>query len=209
MSSSWWDRHIVPRLITCACGQPVIAAIRAQVVPQACGDVLEIGCGGGLNLPFYDRAQVHSLTGIDPSRELLERTRASAERTGLPIDMREAGGEALPFDAASFDSVVITYTLCSVANPRAVLAEIARVLRPGGHVLFAEHGAAPDANVARWQRRIEPFWKPLAGGCHLTRPIGDSWRAAGFTVESTARYAPKTPRPMGWMEWGVARLASG
>lgn len=205
MSGGWWDRHVVPRLITCACAQPVIADIRAQVVPRATGDVLEIGCGGGLNLPFYDHAQVRSLTGIDPSPELLDRTRASAARSGIAIDVRQSGGETLPADDAAFDTVVMTYTLCSVADPQAVLAEIRRVLRPGGHVLFAEHGAAPDPGVARWQRRIEPVWKHIAGGCHLTRPIGDAYRAAGFTVDSQSRYAPKTPRPMGWMEWGTAR----
>ncbi len=208
MSANWWDRHVVPRLITCACAQPVIADIRAQIVPLASGDVLEIGCGGGLNLPFYDRARLRNLSGIDPSPELLARTRAAAARTGLTIDAREACGEALPFDATSFDSVVITYTLCSVANPRAVLAEIQRVLRSDGQVFFAEHGAAPDESVARWQRRIEPVWKRIAGGCHMTRVIGDSWRASGFTVESNTGYAPRTPRPMGWMEWGVARMNS-
>ena len=206
MSGGWWDRHVVPRLITCACGQPVIAEIRQAVVPQAAGDVLEIGCGGGLNLPFYDWSRITRLTGIDPSPELLARTKASAARIGTNPELLLGGGEAIPAGDATFDAVVMTYTLCSVGSPEAVLREIRRVLRPGGTVYFGEHGAAPDESVARWQRRIEPVWKHIAGGCHLTRPIGESYRRAGFMVESTSHYAPKTPRPMGWMEWGRATM---
>ena len=127
---------------------------------------------------------------------------------GWSADIRDGRAEALPFADGAFDTVVTTFTLCSVQDRDAAVREIARVLTPGGRALFLEHGAAPDRSVARWQRRIEPVWKPLAGGCHLTRAITAPFERAGFAVERTGQgYAPKTPRFAGWMEWGVARPA--
>jgi SAM-dependent methyltransferase len=120
-------------------------------------------------------------------------------------DIQGGVGEAMPFESGRFDTVVPTFTLCSVADQAAVLGEIRRVLKPGGTALFLEHGGAPDAGVAKWQRRIEPLWKPIAGGCHLTRPVTDSVTAAGFRVpERHGRYMEKSPRFAGWVEWGVA-----
>jgi SAM-dependent methyltransferase len=124
------------------------------------------------------------------------------------VDIRAGVAEDLPFATGSFDTVVCTYTLCSVEDPERVLAEVRRVLAPGGRLLFLEHGRAPDQAVARWQERIEPVWKPLAGGCHLTRPVGAALRAAGFAVEPLGQaYLRQAPKIMGWMEWGVARKA--
>ena len=204
--TNWYDRYIMPRLITCACGQEAVRAKRAAIVPLASGDVLELGCGGGLNLPLYDRGAVRSLAGIDPHAGLLERARAQAQAAGWEVDFRQACGEDLPFRDARFDTVVCTYTLCSVANPDAVLAEARRVMKPDGRLLFLEHGRAPDAEVKVWQERLQPVWKRLAGGCHLARPVGASFRARGFEVEPLGQeYLPKAPRAMGWMEWGVAR----
>ena len=132
---------------------------------------------------------------------------AAAER-GIDADIRSGVGEAMPFESARFDTVVTTFTLCSVTDQAAVLAEIRRVLKPGGTALFLEHGSAPDAGVAKWQRRIEPIWKRIGGNCHLTRPIGDAYEKAGFAVDRQgAAYMPKTPRPFGWVEYGVARSA--
>ena len=148
--TSWWDRHIVPRLIKCACSQGQIMKVRSKVVPLACGDVLELGCGGGINMEFYDPARVTRLAGIDPSPKLLEMTRAAAAARGIAAEIQGGVGEAMPFADASFDTVVTTFTLCSVADQRAVLGEIRRVLKPGGTALFLEHGAAPDADVAKW-----------------------------------------------------------
>lgn len=204
--TGWYDRHVVPRLIRCGCAQPVVTELRRQVVPLARGAVLEVGCGGGLNLPFYDRGAVTSLTGVDPSPELLDMTVAAARTADIPMALHRAGGEALPFAYASFDDVVMTFTLCSVGDPAAVLGEIRRVLRPGGRLLFAEHGGAPDAGVARWQRRVEPVWKRIAGGCHLTRPVRGMLAEARFGASGKAGYAPKTPRILGWMEWGQATV---
>lgn len=206
--ASWWERHGVPRLIKCACSQGQIMKVRSKVVPHASGDVLELGCGGGINMEFYDPARVTSFTGLDPSPELLAMSRAAAQARGMTADIQGGVGEAMPFADARFDTVVTTFTLCSVADQAAVLAEIRRVLKPGGTALFLEHGAAPDAGVAKWQRRIEPVWKRIGGNCHLTRPISEAYEAAGFAVDrQAAAYIPKTPRPFGWYEYGAARAA--
>lgn len=202
----WYDAHIMPRLVTCACSQGQVMKRRSEIVPRARGDVLELGCGGGLNQQFYDVASVCRFSGIDPHEGLLDNARDAARAKGWQVDLRAASGEDLPFPSSSFDAVVCTYTLCSVSDPARVLSEVRRVLKPGGELLFLEHGRAPDSRIAKWQMRIEPVWKRMAGGCHLTRPIGAALRGAGFDVEPLGQgYLPKTPRFAGWMEWGIAR----
>lgn len=201
--ANWYDEHVVPRIIRCACGAPAIAALRENLVPRARGSVFELGCGGGLNQSLYDADRVTAFAGIDPSAKGLDYARAEAARRGWTADIREGVGEAIPFEGNSFDTVVCTYTLCSVTDASRTLSELLRILKPGGKLLFLEHGAANDLGVAKWQRRIEPVWKRLAGGCHLTRPVTESVRAAGFAVEPLgARFLPRTPRFAGWMEWG-------
>jgi SAM-dependent methyltransferase len=201
-----WEKYVVPRLIKCACGQPQFMKRRAQLVPKAQGDVLELGCGGGINLEFYDSGRVVSLAGIDPSPKLLDYCEQAAQRLGLPMRAQAGVGEALPFADASFDSIVVTFTLCSVQDNAQVVREMRRVLRPGGTILFLEHGGAPDPSVQRWQRRIEPVWKHIGGGCHLTRPISTLFTEHGFATHDLVReYMPKTPRPFGWVEYGEAR----
>jgi ubiquinone/menaquinone biosynthesis C-methylase UbiE len=204
--ASWWDRVMVPKLIGCACAQPQIMKARSRIVPDASGDVLELGCGGGINMAFYDPAKIKSFAGVDPSPALLERSREAAQVIGLEADIRGGVGEALPFAEASFDTVLITFTLCSVESQAQVLSEMRRVLRPGGKALFLEHGGAPDASVQKWQRRIEPIWKRIGGGCHLTRPISGAYEQAGFKMARVEKgYMPKSPRPFSWIEWGEAR----
>lgn len=204
----WYDEHVVPRMIKCACSSPAIMELREKVVPMAEGDVFELGCGGGINQRYYDTARVRSFAGIDPTHKLLGYARDAAARKGWQADIREGKGEDIPFADASFDTVVCTYTLCSVEDPARVLSEMRRVLRPGGKFLFLEHGRAPDKAVSKWQGRIEPVWKRLAGGCHLTRPVGSSVIDGGFLLEDhDCTYAHKTPKWAGWMEWGVALKA--
>ncbi len=206
--TSFWDRHVMPRLIGCACASKPIMKQREKVVPKAFGKVLELGVGGGLNLRYYDPARVESVVGVDPSLELRDRALAAPRSQGLAVEIREGVAEALPFAPGGFDCVVCTFTLCSVQSPTAALAEARRVLRPGGLLLFAEHGLAPDEGVVRWQRRLEPAWKAIAGGCHLTRPITAAVTAAGFRVASeNGMYLPGTPRALGWSEWGEAKAA--
>jgi ubiquinone/menaquinone biosynthesis C-methylase UbiE len=196
---------MVPRLIGYCCSQPPVMRRRAEVVPQAAGRVLELGAGGGANLALYDRARVQSVTGIDPSEGLIARAEAAKAAGDADFFHVEKGvAEALPFADASFDTVLSTFTLCSVQDQAQALAEARRVLKPGGRLLFLEHGLSPDADTRKWQRRIEPFWKPIAGGCHLTRPVTDAVVAAGFVVpERHGRYMEKSPRFAGWVEWGV------
>lgn len=207
--ASWWDRNVVPRLIGCACSQPQIMKARSRVVPQADGDVLELGCGGGINMAFYDPARIRSFSGLDPSPALLERSRQSAAERGMAADIQAGVGEAMPFKNQSFDTILVTFTLCSVDDQQQVLREMRRVLRPDGKVLFLEHGRAPDEGVARWQRRIEPVWKRIGGNCHLTRAVASAYADQGFElIETEQTYMPKTPRPFGWIEWGQARMRS-
>lgn len=204
----WYDKHLLPRLINAACGQGQIMKRRSQLVPLASGDVFELGCGGGLNQEFYQTSLVSRFAGIDPHEGLLEQARSQAQAKGWKADIRQGIGENIPFASGSFDTVVCTFTLCSVEDPAQVMSEMRRILKPGGRLLFLEHGRAPDASVAKWQDRIEPVWKKIGGGCHLTRPIGSALRGAGFEVEPLGQgYLPKSPRPLSWNEWGVARKA--
>jgi len=201
-----WEKYAVPKLIRVACSQPAVMQDRSMIVPKADGDVLELGCGGGINLQFYDRSKVNKLTGLDPSAELLDYTRQEASERGLDMEICDGIGEAMPFADASFDTVLTTFTLCSVQDGHQVLSEMRRVLKSGGKILFLEHGRAPDKGPEKWQRRIEPVWKHIAGGCHLHRPVAKLIEANGYTLtESEGHYAPKTPRWLGWMEFGEAR----
>jgi ubiquinone/menaquinone biosynthesis C-methylase UbiE len=202
---SFYERQVVPWLIGCACSAKPIAAQRAKVVPRASGRVLELGMGGGLNLPFYDPAKVGQVQGVDPSEALRRKAEAAATRAAFAVQVIDGRAETLPFEPAAFDTVVCTFTLCSVQDPAAALAEARRVLKPGGQLLFCEHGLSPDEGVARWQRRIEPVWKRIAGGCHLTRPVSASIAAAGFRLDQVqTMYLVGAPRWAGWNEWGVA-----
>ena len=204
----FWDRHVVPRIIACGCCQPEVMERRAKIVPRASGRVLELGCGGGANFRYYDPARVTTLCGIDPSPELLERARAQIPQNGIDFQIDPGVGEALPFADASFDTVVTTFTLCSVDDHAQSLAEARRVLKPEGRILFLEHGLSPDPGLQRWQHRIDPVWKRLMGNCHLSRPITSAFRDAGFTVtESASGYMDRVPRFVGWLEWGEARTA--
>ena len=203
--ASLYDRFVLPRLLGCACSSPPMMRQRAKIVPQAHGRVLELGVGLGLNLAYYRPEEVTEVTGVDPSPELRERAMSAAHDPSLAVAVADGRAEALPFPDHSFDDVVCTFTLCSVQDPARALAEARRVLKPGGRLLFCEHGLAPDPEVARWQRRIEPLWKRLAGGCHLTRPVTAAIREAGFHIaQAESMYLPSTPRFAGWNEWGVA-----
>lgn len=203
--ASLYDRYVLPKLLQCSCTAPPVMKQRAKVVPKAAGRVLELGIGMGLNLSFYDPTKVESVTGVDPALELRRAAEAAPRDPRLSVRVEDGTAEALPFDDKSFDCVVCTFTLCSVRSPAAALAEARRVLKPGGRFLYCEHGLSPDAEVAKWQRRIEPIWKRIAGGCHLTRPVTRAVGEAGFRVTaSDAMYLPRAPRFAGWSEWGEA-----
>lgn len=203
---SVYDHYILPTLIDVACGARPVTKQRAKVVPAAEGRVIEIGMGSGLNLAQYDPEKVREVIGVDPAGELLAKAKKRASNLPFPVRMEALDGESLPFEDASADSVVVTYALCTIPDPARALSEMRRVLKPGGRLLFAEHGAAPDAAVAQWQGRLERwFWPKISGGCHLTRRPDLMIPEAGFRLESLeTMYLPKTPRALGFNYWGTA-----
>ncbi|HEV2302984.1 MAG TPA: class I SAM-dependent methyltransferase, partial [Stellaceae bacterium] len=167
-----YARFVVPALIELAMRQRQLEEYRRHIVPAAKGRVLEIGVGSGLNLPLYGQG-VEIVLAIDPSRPLLQKAMRRAETARVPIDLREGSATEIPFEDASVDTVVMTWALCSIAEPARALGEMRRVLKPAGALLFVEHGLSPDPTVARRQKRLTPFWRPLAGGCHLDRKIDE------------------------------------
>ena len=204
----FYDRVIGPALIACACSAGPISRQREKVVPLAAGDVLELGMGAGANLPFYDRERVTGVFAVEPNAAMRARAEKVAAETALPVSLIDGVGEHLPYDTGRFDCVVCTFTLCSVGDPGAALAQAKRVLKPGGRLLYCEHGLSPDPNLAKWQRRWEPLWKRMAGGCHLTRPITSAIEAAGFKTEWTdSMVLPGAPAIAAWSEWGSAAVA--
>ncbi|MCB1362347.1 MAG: class I SAM-dependent methyltransferase [Rhodobacteraceae bacterium] len=205
---SFYDRVILPPLIRCACSVKPIDRLRARVVPQARGRVLEIGAGAGLNLRHYDKARIDTVVGLDVSAPLLRQAEVEAARQGVAFTPLLLDAAAIPLPDASVDTVLVTFTLCSIAALAPALAEMRRVLHPGGTLLFVEHGAAPDSGVARAQRWVEPLWKPLAGGCHLTRDPAQELERAGFVLERLDQaYLRHVWRGVGYISEGVARTA--
>lgn len=203
--ATWYERTILPKFLACACSGPQMMKQRSRLVPRASGRVLELGVGMGLNLAFYDPARVTSVSGVDPAAELRAMAEAAPRPQGLEVDILPGVAEALPFESSTFDSVVCTFTLCSVHSPGRALEEAMRVLRPGGRLLYCEHGLAPEPSVAKWQRRIEPVWKRLAGGCRLTRPIASLLAEAGFPTDGAEEgFLPNVPRFAGWNVFGEA-----
>ncbi|HYN61630.1 MAG TPA: methyltransferase domain-containing protein [Rubrivivax sp.] len=200
-----YQRYLLPRLTHCACGSPVIEHQRRLVVPQARGQVLEIGFGSGLNLPYYRPEQVERLWALEPSAEMRALAAPRIAASGMAVQLLDLPGEAIPLPDHSVDCVVMTYTLCTIPDASAALAQMRRVLRPDGRMLFCEHGAAPDAGVRRWQDRLDGLWGRWAGGCHLNREMLPLIESAGFRFDTVqSRYLPGTPRFAGYNTWGVA-----
>ena len=201
----FYSDSVVPRLVTCACGTKPILKQREKVVPMASGRVLEIGLGAGHNLPYYHASQVESVVGIDPCATSWKLAQPRAASLGVPLEFIEGSAEEMPLPDASFDSVLMTYSLCTIPDAHKALAEIRRVLKPEGRLLFCEHGVAPDPGVSKWQARINPLWRRLMGGCNLNRPIVDWIEQAGFLVKTLDQmYLPGTPRIAGFNVWGAA-----
>jgi SAM-dependent methyltransferase len=179
--------HIVPPLIDLVMRNPEARRRRAVVVPRARGRVLEVGLGSGLNLPYYSR-EVTALVGVEPSAKLIAMTRRKLDGIPFPVELVERSAEELPLDTASFDTVVTTWVLCSIPEPLRALREMRRVLAPGGQLLFVEHGLAPDAGVRTWQRRLNPLWRRISGGCNLDREIDDLLARARFRLATLDRF---------------------
>jgi ubiquinone/menaquinone biosynthesis C-methylase UbiE len=197
----FYDQYILPRLIDLAMRNKEIAPFRERVIRQATGRVLEVGAGSGLNLPLYS-SRATEVIALEPHPKLLSMLRKHSGT--IPLRALRASAEAIPLKDASVDTVVTTWTLCSIPNIARALQEMHRVLRPGGHLLFVEHGLAPEENVRKWQHRLTPMWKHIAGGCHLDRPIAELIDAAGFKREAMGTRYIAGPRPMTFMYEGSA-----
>ena len=200
-----YDKYVLPIFLNCACGSNPVSRQRQKVVPLVEGKVLEVGVGSGLNLPFYDKSKIDELWGLDPSEELSDMARKVADRENIVVNFISSGAEEIPLPDSYFDSVLITYTMCTIPEVARANKEIKRVLKRGGKLIFCEHGEAPDENIRKWQKRINPFWGKLAGGCNINRKIPSLIQNAGFEiVELEEMYLPKTPKIVGYNYWGYA-----
>lgn len=177
----FYQDRVLPHLIHLSMRNPEATKHRQRIIPTATGRVLEIGIGSGLNLPFY--GDVAEVVGLEPSERLVAMARKSAADAPVDVRLETGSAEALPFEDGRFDTVVSTWTLCSIPDVRVALTEMRRVLKPGGQMIFMEHGASPDHGVAAWQRRVDPIWTRFAGGCHINRHIDDLIAGAGFAID--------------------------
>ncbi len=203
----FYDQQIFARFYDCVMDRPHWAEHRKRQLADVAGDVLEIGVGTGLNLPHYP-PNVGRITTVDPNTGMNKRLRRRIDQTGIDVDIHAISGESLPFDDATFDCAVSTITLCSIPNVKRAVAELHRVLRPGGRMFFLEHGLSPDTKVAKWQRRLNGIQRLFAGGCTLTLDVPALLATQPFddvTIDNF--YMAKTPRTHGYMYEGVARKA--
>ncbi len=201
----FYERHVLPGLLTFACGRKSFRDQRAKIVPLAEGRVLEVGIGSGLNFPFYEAAKVDRVIGLDPAEELWARAARRARAVPFEIEYLPLEGERIPLAPSSVDTVLVTYTLCTIPQAVTALEGMRRVLKPGGRLLFCEHGKAPDAAVRRWQGRVNPAWGCVFGGCNLDRDIPALLHAGGFRIDRMERgYVARMPRFAGFNYWGSA-----
>ena len=203
---SLYNKYILPKFLNCACGSKPINYQRQKVVPLAKGKVLDIGIGSGLNIPFYNSDKIDQVVGIDPSHELIELAKELANDSKASIDLVIGSAESIPYPDNFFDTVLVTYTMCTIPNVAMANKEMWRVLKDDGRLIFCEHGLAPDKKISKWQNRIDPFWGKIAGGCHLNRDIQKLITDAGFSFESLDKmYLPSTPKFAGYNYWGVGK----
>jgi ubiquinone/menaquinone biosynthesis C-methylase UbiE len=199
-----YQSRIVPHLVKWAMRNQQLEPYRQRVASGAEGRVLEIGIGSGLNLSFYPQ-RVGEILGLEPSERLLQMTQEAARRSRLTVRLIEGSAEAIPIDRNSIDTVVMTWTLCSIPDAFGALSEMRRVLRPGGQLLFVEHGLAPEEKIRKWQNRLTPIWKRFTGGCHLNRPVRELIERAGFEISHMDTGYMEGPRPMTFIYQGRAR----
>lgn len=203
-----YERFLLPSLVTGACSCSPIDKQRQKVVPAAEGVVLELGFGAGLNLPHYNASKVRKLYALEPSPGMVKRARKRVRSASFEVEILPETAETLSLAPASVDTVLVTYSLCTIPGAVVALQSARRALKPNGRLLFCEHGLSPDPGVRRWQNRIEPVWKVIGGGCHLSRDIPALIAAAGFRIEQLdTMYLPKSPKWAGYNYWGAARAA--
>ena len=203
----FYEKYVLPKIINCACGTKPILIQRQKIVPSASGVILEIGVGSGVNIPYYSHSNVKKLIGLDLQQDNWDQAYKIAKKSNISIDLLQGDGEELPIPNNSIDTVLITYTMCTIPNVQRSLAEIKRVLNREGKLLFCEHGLAPDKNVHKWQNKLNPIWKKCLGGCNLNRNIPELVLKSGFSFESISEmYIPSTPKFIGYNYWGTAKI---
>ena len=200
-----YEKYLLPKLLDCCCSTKPINYQRKKIVPNASGNILEIGIGSGLNLPFYEKSKINNLYGIDPSSELCNMAKKTASDNEIDVNLLINGAEEIELPKDSIDTVVMTYTLCTIPNPMDALKEIKRVMKNDAKMLFCEHGTAPDKNITKWQNRINPIWGKLFGGCNINRDIPNILKENGFKINTLDQmYLPSTPKIVGYNYWGEA-----
>lgn len=201
---NWYEDNVLPHLIDLACSVKPARKQREKIVPLAEGDVLEIGIGSGLNLPFYDPRKVRKIWGLEPSEGMRRLAAKTLEGMNLDLEFIDLPAEEIPLEAKSVDTVLVTYTLCTIPDAATALEAMRRVLKPGGRLLFCEHGAAPDENIRRWQDRLNGGWRKIAGGCNMNRDIPELIDAAGFRIVNDERMYIPGLRILSYNYWGSA-----
>ena len=201
-----WSNFIQPRLISLACTSKPIRKQREKVIPKADRTVLEIGFGSGHNLPYYNKKNIDKIIGLEPSVHMQKLAKKKLNDFDIDFELITEMAEEIPLKSNSIDSVVCTYTLCSISNPKLALSEIKRVLKKDGKFIFTEHAASPNLKINKFQKKIEPLWKVIADGCHLTRDIRTMLAVNGFNVDSSNEiYLPGTPKFIGYHIWGLLK----
>ena len=200
----FYDDKILPHLINCACGSAPVSKQRSKIVPLAEGRVLEVGMGSGHNLSFYDPDKVEFIWGLEPSEGMRSKAAKNVSRSKIEVRWLDLPGEEIPLEDDSVDSVLLTYTLCTIPDWQKALEQMRRVLKPGGKLLFSEHGQAPDESVRRWQDRINPFWGKISGGCNLNRPIPSLIEKGGFEILEVESDYLSWPKFASFNYWGSA-----
>jgi ubiquinone/menaquinone biosynthesis C-methylase UbiE len=205
IAMSFYDDRVLPHLIDLACSTKPTRKQREKIVHLAEGDVLEIGFGSGLNLPFYDKGKVRKVYGLEPSAGMRRKAQPNVDASGIDVEFIDLPGEEIPLESKSVDSVLVTFTLCSIDDAVTALEGMRRVLKPGGKLLFCEHGAAPDAGVRRWQDRLNPGWKRFSGGCNMNRDIPALIERSGFRITTDERMYIPGLRILSYNYWGIAK----
>jgi len=201
----FYENKILPHVINLTCGLKPIRIQRQKIVPSAAGTILEVGMGSGLNMPFYEKDKVDIIYGLEPNIKARKMAKNASKKANLNVEMIGLDGQDIPLDKNSVDTIVLTYTLCTIPDAKRAMAEMRRVLKPGGTLLFSEHGRAPDAAVQKMQDRINPFWKVIGGGCNVNRDISNLIKGGGFMFESLEEQYLPGPKFTTYTYWGSAK----
>jgi len=201
-----YENYILPKMVHCMCSLKPVKKQRHKVVPLAKGRVLEVGIGSGLNIPFYDSSKVEYLWGLDPSTQMQNMAKKHVANAQFEVEFLDLAGNEIPLDSKSADTVLVTYTLCTISDINQSLNEMRRILKPGGELIFCEHGLAPDTNVCKWQNWMNPLWKRMGGGCNLNRPIPNLIEQGGFKITNLKSKYIDALKPVSFNYWGTAAI---